>query len=862
MRGIAKKIRSQIQRVERNLPAAEAPAFWTGGQGRAYRRTVTPPAHHAPLVEGWALWRTVWLRSAGFSIDPLEALAAGGTAEALDHLDRVRARASAVRADAAQLLQRATEDAPPGLGKPLGAAIKALRRGEAPKPIEGLAPELVSALAAVQGVSEEEASAAASARAAFAEDTRRAGAALRAAAADPRFREAVLWQNRRALHGTIDALLRQPAGATDSKTREHERLVASYLQRYCAKNETIGFFGPVAWASIEDRPGTVELQPGKEFLARRRVRFERWAIAALADTISGDASVRVQLAPRLSPAHRLERGRLIQPGGAVLELEPPIAALLARCDGTIAAEQLAGSIEGWSSDEIYEALETLAERKLISWKIEVPVWTVEPERALSEALGELAGGEAKSRAEEQLASLEAARDEVARAAGDPVRLDAALATLEQRFEAITGARSVRREGQAYAGRTLIYEDCVRDVSCTFGENFTTALAAPLRLVLLGARWFTEQIGARFSELFLRIVRERSEARGGGAVPWPELWKAIDPHLYGGEGTPAIVSEVATELKSRWQRILGVTSSQRHLELRSEVLTPGVEAAFPSTAPGWPMARFHSPDVLLAARGLEALQRGDFTAILGELHVSVASIFSQVGVAQHPRPDALFEAAAIDLPEVLLTPVESEAHSTRADYLPVKRLDPQLEHGTSRSPLPRSRVIAASELFAREEGGAVVVETTDGRWRLDAPACFGQYLSFASISRYGLLPALDHTPRITIDRLVVERERWRFVPASLSWVAIEDLLERFAAARRWARGAGLPRWVFAKVPEELKPFYVDFESPVYVEILARRLKKASELLLGEMLPAPDELWLTDAEGRRYTSELRMVAVDPG
>ena len=28
----------------------------------------------------------------------------------------------------------------------------------------------------------------------------------------------------------------------------------------------------------------------------------------------------------------------------------------------------------------------------------------------------------------------------------------------------------------------------------------------------------------------------------------------------------------------------------------------------------------------------------------------------------------------------------------------------------------------------------------------------------------------------------------------------------------------------------------------------------------MLPAPDQAWLTDAQGQRYTSELRMVAVD--
>ena len=29
---------------------------------------------------------------------------------------------------------------------------------------------------------------------------------------------------------------------------------------------------------------------------------------------------------------------------------------------------------------------------------------------------------------------------------------------------------------------------------------------------------------------------------------------------------------------------------------------------------------------------------------------------------------------------------------------------------------------------------------------------------------------------------------------------------------------------------------------------------------EMLPAPDQAWLTDARGQRYTAELRMVAVD--
>ena len=34
-----------------------------------------------------------------------------------------------------------------------------------------------------------------------------------------------------------------------------------------------------------------------------------------------------------------------------------------------------------------------------------------------------------------------------------------------------------------------------------------------------------------------------------------------------------------------------------------------------------------------------------------------------------------------------------------------------------------------------------------------------------------------------------------------------------------------------------------------------------LTVTEMLPNPGEWWLTDAEGNRYSSELRLVAVDP-
>jgi len=64
-----------------------------------------------------------------------------------------------------------------------------------------------------------------------------------------------------------------------------------------------------------------------------------------------------------------------------------------------------------------------------------------------------------------------------------------------------------------------------------------------------------------------------------------------------------------------------------------------------------------------------------------------------------------------------------------------------------------------------------------------------------------------------------------------------------------------------VPPEPKPIYVDFGSPVQVEIFVSYLRAADELGLSEMLPGHDDLWLHDARGSRYTSELRLAATDP-
>ncbi len=62
--------------------------------------------------------------------------------------------------------------------------------------------------------------------------------------------------------------------------------------------------------------------------------------------------------------------------------------------------------------------------------------------------------------------------------------------------------------------------------------------------------------------------------------------------------------------------------------------------------------------------------------------------------------------------------------------------------------------------------------------------------------------------------------------------------------------------------------MDFDSPVYVNILAKAVRRMARKEPGgravftEMLPSPEQAWLTDDQGEAYTSELRFVAVDEG
>jgi hypothetical protein len=106
---------------------------------------------------------------------------------------------------------------------------------------------------------------------------------LRGVAHDPVFREAVTWQNPAARDNAV-LKLADGSPAKPSRARQREELVASYWQRYCAKNDTIGFFGPLAWGRIRDDGPQLRSRSGA-LVRKRDVHLEAWGVQALAAAI-------------------------------------------------------------------------------------------------------------------------------------------------------------------------------------------------------------------------------------------------------------------------------------------------------------------------------------------------------------------------------------------------------------------------------------------------------------------------------------------------------------------------------------------------------------------------------------------------
>jgi hypothetical protein len=808
------------------------------------------------------VWPSVWLRGAGFPAAKVEEL---GSAAHLDSIDALPAADDAVertRSVAQKVCQDARSGSPDDAG--LRGALNRLRKGRPPVSRVGF-PEVDAAVDVF--------------RAALAERERRrivlqdlvdaeharAGVVIEALAREPRFREAVCWQNPAVLHNCLDKL---HAGGASERNRRI-RTAVKYIQRYSVKNDTIGFFGPVGWGWIEPANDGIELSPGPDLVEHRRVYFERWPIEILAEQASRDPATFSLLRPRRKPFSWVDDDALHAPSSPPRAVTAIERFVLRHSDGGLTITELAdravASPDAGAADRasVTTALEVLVSERLVELALHLPAEVLDVEVWLRAALSEVSDPVARARLLAPLDALEAKRDEVARAAGDPDALASAVGELEREFSSITSGLSAKRgHGRMYAGRQLFFEDCRRAVTLEVGGGLLRALAPALTMLFDSARWFTWEIARAYRREFAALHRALVERSGTARIPIGALLSAARD-LFTGKGQVAspILMSTQRALQQRWLEVLDLPDDaldRRSVMLSSKACAERARQRFAAPGPGWPRARHHSPDLMIAARSAQDVARGGWLAILGELHVATNTLLMAHALEMHPARTALVEEWAIDMGEGMVSPVQASAD--RASFVTPSPRDYHVELGSAASWRTRDRVITGGDLYCEQAGDRLVVRSRVGAFELDLIAFMDHYLSAAAAPHYRLLPRRHHWPRITLDRLVVSRERWHQTRDDFAHL-VTSADPSYEDVARWARRLGLPRFVFATVPPEPKPIYVDFASPVQVEIFVAYLRAAEELGLSEMLPGHEDLWLHDAQGRRYTSELRVAATDP-
>jgi len=802
-----------------------------------------------------------WVRSAGFSFDALDSL--GMLTEHDDDVVNLGKWRAALVQGEHELLEMARKTAPESVAK-LERRFAARARVEA--------AELAAALrdAAIPLLGERDARLAqlAAGEAALREAYERELPERRQRVVDffrsPNAREALYLSNPESMM-RIDALIEHGAARIDSRARQRYRLAWNYLQRLCAKNDTSSFFGPIAWGRFGGGAAPnldVHTSPGP-WLASRRTFFEHWVVLRLSDAICADEALRDALPLALNPGCDLTGAQLRVPVGKTVTLNAlgtRLIEIVERARHPLSARAVLEALraDGFELGESRPMLDLLLARQVIQAGFDIPPGSARPIERQRAMLLELdVSASATAVWVDVCERLEALRRDFER--GD---LEVRIAALDAMRELLSsvGVDLSRAHGQMYVGRFPVYEDCARNLQVQFGGALEQAIKAGLEPVMRLYEWLMRALAVLLHERWR--AHWRSLSPDGGAV---DLLTFVTTREPDDAGEP-IAEAVRSMLRDAWEHVSVRHATPNQIALTSadfEVLMAVLDRHEPRAKHfTLAAARIHSPDFMVASPSLEAVRRGDFQIVVGEVHPGVHTVSQPVAQPFCPYAEAIREEVATALSPSTIVAADSPGHYQRShiDWLDVDEL--------AQVVLPGGGGHVARARRLRAGAGTILMRDEILTYRDGTTGAEQDLLTVMSteLHRLGFALAAEaigqsEPRRLTFGRVLLKRRVWRIDSGFPE--AADDPFEHagdYLAWRSWAAESGLPRYVFVKCASEPKPVYVDFYNPFALDLLAKWAKKGEPLLFSEMKPAPGDLWLTDESGR-YCSEFRTSHVRP-
>jgi hypothetical protein len=676
---------------------------------------------------------------------------------------------------------------------------------------------------------------------------------LQQSAADPSVQEAIFLSNP----DMYAALQRyqgseQPAERA-SATRKFERRLVFYLQRLCYKNETQSFFGPINYGRLDPTsPHNIHIRRTAAPLRRRETFPSQWMVETLADYISAEVELRPFLAPRRTTNCVLsDQQQLWFPmSGKVVALSPQLAQLFQLADGQHTVIALAKQLgEDWHST--WRRVEQLRQHQALVTAIIVPGDRSDPLAYLRQWLQNLP--ETLDMRANWLTHLDEFHGLLRSFASADLPTRVCLLTeLESRFAEVCGHNARRGKGAMYADRMLCFEECLGDLEqCTLGGDLAQLITQQLQPIL------------QLSAVYGRLLNKRDQ-RMAFAL-WMQLATDSDQEVpflrylhVGQRQRPATIAEPPDELDQFMATLhahVRARSDDRRAFLRSDELPMPPLPAEPDAC--W----YCSLDLLIAAPDQQALEAGTFQVVLGEVHPQPLTWVFPTGHFLGHCGEPLAESL-----RTMLCSQPGSAHAAQFVFPRKNKIYPYPLPGAAielRPCYPDCRAIplAAVQIRATQDRLHLWADNrslqlyTPLKRRDDSLDLLAPF-SFPAV-RLPLIDFGDHTPRIQIDDVVYQRERWS-VPGGMIGNPQAQGFDRFLEFWRWKDSLGLPDEIFVRVPQEPKPIYIDLTNYLLVELLDHLARQSERLIITEMLPNTQQLWLERSSGR-YCCEFRAIAV---
>lgn len=681
----------------------------------------------------------------------------------------------------------------------------------------------------------------------FENDLQLVRSALHEMAQDSSFQEAVWLSNPNMYTTALSSYFRHyQSEKRPSKMRYLERQLYAYLQRFCAKNDTTSFFGPIDYGWIDlyqTLPLTLARQPNHE-LRRRLTRLGYWAAQALADAIAADPAVVPYLTPRLNSGCCLQADGILHltAHNRHIRLPQALVTLLQHVDGQHTMQEIQQQIGVDQEAQMHR----LVGQGLVDLGLKIPTAVFDPLDWLYTWLNQLPA-ECRTRDawQQHLAQFS---QQITRFATAPLNdKQASLHNLETDFKQLTQQAARRGSGEIYADRLLVYDEAQGDITtCTIGTPLQTQISTQLGPTL--------DLCASYSTLVQAACQKHAKLLfkdmvNGDGVPYlafvHQLNKAL--HLEACLADPSI-QHFVDQLVDRARCSIQYDGIVR-------LKTADLQPLFQPIPPGTMV----SPDIFLNADDPQAISAGAYQITIGEIHYG-AQVWCHFLTFCEQKEEI---AAALDtlLPEpppgYRRADMVYDRRQGKTFYLEMPGLSVEVR---GRSLKPASEVLPVSALKVvlqddqlRLQAGAQMLELYPGDPRAVSSWLFGTPPVIAPSIQLG-----TRTPRIEIEGVIFQRAAWHLSTAAWLFAASQNqhhLMQHFNTLRCQHQ---LPQRGFVRLPQERKPFYIDFANQFSLEFLATMIQDKPSFTFTELLPTETQWWLKGASGTR-SCEWRMTMI---